>query len=108
MGAARCRQVDITDEGVAEATRFEASHQRSDYHPDYGTVATDLSKNLVQGLDVPILIDLITTQGVLNLEVSSIHWHLVQSSRLHCLKLVCLIKGIEVTEVDRKHVKVLV
>ena len=88
MGAARRRQVDISDEGVAEAAIFEAGHQWSDYHPDYGAVATDLPKDLVHGLDVPPLVDLIATQGVLNLKTCCLNWQLVQSSRLNCLKLV--------------------
>ena len=88
MGATRRRQVDISDEGVAEAAIFETGHQWSDYHPDYGAVATDLPKDLVHGLDVPPLVDLIATQGELNLKTCCLNWQLVQSSRLNCLKLV--------------------
>ena len=101
MGATRRRQVDISDEGVAEAAIFEAGHQWSDYHPDYGAVATDLPKDLVHGLDVPPLVDLIATQGELNLKVSSLNWRLVDGSRLGCLKLVRLMIAVEITEIDR-------
>lgn len=101
MRAAGRRQVDVADEGVAEAAIFEAGHQRGDHHPDDSAVATDLPKDLVQGLDVPPLIDLIATQGELNLKVSSLNWRLVDSSRLGCLKLVRLMIAVEITEIDR-------
>ena len=101
VGAAGRRQIDIADEGIAEAAIFEASHQWSDHHPDNGAVATDLPKDLVQGLDVPPLVDLIATQSVLNIKVGSLNGQLVESGRLDCLRLVCCKIGIEVTEIDR-------